>query len=115
MFPTCGRTYFTDNAAVRQVLSPQRSFVGPLLAWHGENGRHELPWREPDRSPFEVLVAEILLQRTTAAAVSGAYIPFVVRYPSPGTVAAARLDEIRRRISRLGLEKRAGFIHRSAQ
>jgi len=77
--------------------------------------RHGLPWREPDRSAFEILVAEILLQRTNAAAVSGAYIPFVAHYPSPEAVVAAHPDEIKRRISQLGLAKRAGFIRRSAQ
>ena len=113
--PVSERTYFTDDAADRRVLDPQLSFVEPLLAWNEENGRHGLPWREPDRSAFEILVAEILLQRTNAAAVSGAYIPFVARYPSPEAVAAARPDEIERRISRLGLAKRAEFIQRSAQ
>lgn len=97
------------------MLNPRHSFVGPLLAWHEENGRHELPWREPDRSAFEILVAEILLQRTNATAVSGAYIPFVARYPSPETVVATRTDAIKRRISSLGLSKRAEFIQRSAQ
>ena len=97
------------------MLNPQRSFVGPLLAWYEENGRHGLPWREHDRSAFEILVAEILLQRTNAAAVSGAYVPFVARYPSPETVVAARADAIERGVSRLGLAKRAEFIQRSAQ
>ena len=97
------------------MLNPQHSFVGPLLAWHEENGRHEFPWREPDRSAFEILVAEILLQRTNATAVSGAYIPFVARYSSTETVVAARTDAIERRIASLGLAKRAEFIQRSAQ
>lgn len=97
------------------MLNPQRSFVEPLLAWHEENGRHGLPWREHDRSAFEILVAEILLQRTTAAAVSGAYIPFVARYPSPEAVVVARANAVERRIAPLGLAKRAEFIQRSAQ
>jgi hypothetical protein len=33
-----------------------------LLAWFGSNGR-SFPWRDPDRSAYEILVAEILLQR----------------------------------------------------
>lgn len=97
------------------MLNPQRSFVAPLLAWHEENGRHRLPWRELDRSAFEILVAEVLLQRTTATAVADAYLPLVVRYPSPEAVAAARADEIKRHVSPLGLAKRAEFIHRSSQ
>lgn len=97
------------------MLNPQQSFVGPLLAWHEENGRHRLPWREPDRSAFEILIAEILLQRTTAASVAGAYLPIVARYPSPEAVVAARPDAIERLIAPLGLAKRADFIRRSSQ
>ncbi|CQR49653.1 HhH-GPD family protein [Haloferax massiliensis] len=97
------------------MLNPQQSFVGPLLAWHEENGRHRLPWREPGRSAFEILIAEILLQRTTAASVSGAYLPIVARYPSPETVVAANPEAIERRIAPLGLAKRAEFIRRTSQ
>ncbi|QOS12007.1 putative G/T mismatch glycosylase [Haloferax gibbonsii] len=97
------------------MLDPQRSFVEPLLDWHEENGRHRLPWREPSRSGFEILIAEILLQRTTAASVAGAYLPIVARYQSPETVVAASPETIERRIAPLGLAKRAEFIRRSSQ
>src|SRR5258706_8812100 len=39
-----------------------------LLSWFERNGR-SFPWRDPGRTPYEVVVAEILLQRTTAAGV----------------------------------------------
>lgn len=97
------------------MLNPQRSFVRPLLAWHEENGRHRLPWREPDRSAFEILIAEILLQRTTAASVVGAYLPITALYPSPEAVTAARPEAIERRVASLGLAKRAEFIRRSSE
>lgn len=92
--------------------SDAQSFVDTLLHWHRNHGRHHLPWREPERSPFELLVAETLLQRTTAAAVSGAYTPFVARYPTPEAVVAAPSDEIEKRIAPLGLSKRAAYIER---
>lgn len=92
--------------------SSSRPLTGPLLRWYGKHGRHGLPWRAAERSPFELLIAEILLQRTTATAVSGAYVPFVTRYPTPETVVAAPSDEIEDRIAPLGLSKRAEFIER---
>lgn len=92
--------------------SSRQSLVDPLLDWYGERGRHELPWRAPERSPYELLIAEILLQRTTAAAVSGAYVPFIARYPTPETVVAAPSDELEDRIEPLGLSKRAEYIER---
>jgi len=70
------------------LSNPQQSFVRPLLARYEANGRHQLPWLEPDRSSFEILVTEILLQRTTVAAVSWAYLPIIARYPSPEAVVA---------------------------
>ncbi|WP_018258405.1 HhH-GPD family protein [Halomicrobium katesii] len=97
------------------MLNPQRSFVRPLLAWHEANGRHQLPWRDPDRSAFDILIAEILLQRTTASAVAGAYLPIIARYPSPEAVVAAHPEAVERRIAPLGLAKRAEFICRSAE
>jgi A/G-specific adenine glycosylase len=48
-----------------------------LLSWFAREGR-TFPWREPGRTPYEVIVAEILLQRTTAAGVAQA-APLLVR------------------------------------
>lgn len=89
-----------------------RSFVSTLLRWHRENGRHGLPWREPERTAFEILIAEVLLQRTTASAVSGGYAPFVALYPTPECVVAAASDDLAERIAPLGLTKRAGYLER---
>ena len=61
------------------MFDPQSAFVEPVLVWWTANGRDGLPWRDSDRTAFQVLVAEILLQRTTAKAVAGAYRPFVAR------------------------------------
>ena len=90
----------------------ERTFVEPLLQWYQEHGRHSLPWRADERTPFEVLVAEILLQRTTASAVSGVYVPFVARYPTPECVVAAPSHDLAERIAPLGLRKRARYLER---
>ena len=47
-----------------------------LLSWFARNGR-SFPWREPGRTPYEVVVAEILLQRTTTAGVARVYSGFI--------------------------------------
>jgi adenine-specific DNA glycosylase len=36
-----------------------------FLCWFERSGR-SFPWHEPDRTPYEISFAEILLQRTTA-------------------------------------------------
>ena len=96
------------------MIDPQSAFVEPLFVWWTSNGRNGLPWRESDRTAFQVLVAEILLQRTTATAVAGVYRPFVARYPTAEAVVAAPTEDIERLIGRLGLVKRAEFVERAA-
>ena len=81
------------------------TLIGTLLDWYDENGRHSFPWREPDRSAFEILIAEILLQKTTATAVSGAYVPLIARYPTPESIVAAPSDEI------VPSERGSDFLH----
>ena len=73
-----------------------------LLCWFARNGR-SFPWREAGREPYEVVVAEILLQRTTAAAVAGAYIGFLQRYPSWTALAQSPLEELENALRPLGL------------
>src|SRR2546421_624091 len=77
-----------------------------LLSWFEQSGR-SFPWREPGRTPYEVVVAEILLQRTTAAGVVRAYSGFIERYPSWATLAQTSLDGLG--ALRLGL--RARYTH----
>ena len=71
-----------------------------LLSWFARDGRS---WRECGRTPYEVVVAEVLLQRTTAAGVARAYSGFVERYPSWDTLAHAPLADLEEVLRPLGL------------
>ena len=66
-----------------------------LLGWFERFGRC-FPWREPGRSAYEVTVAEILLQRTTAAQVAQVYPDFLRRYPAWDSLARATPAELKR-------------------
>ena len=83
-----------------------------LLSWFARDGR-SFPWREPGRTPYEVVVAEILLQRTTAAGVVRAYSGFIERYPSWATLAQTPLDGLENALRPLGLwrQKALAFQH----
>ncbi len=85
---------------------------GRLHSWFVRNGR-SFPWREPGRSPYEVVVAEILLQRTTAVGVARAYPGFVERYPTWAPLAQAPLDGLENALRPLGLwrQKALAFRH----
>ena len=94
-------------------LETEVEFVDALLRWYEDNGRHELPWRKA--SPFEVLVAEFMLQRTSAEQVLGVFEPFVAKYPDARSVAGAEEDELREAIAPLGLRKRARYLERTSE
>lgn len=80
------------------------AFRRRLLEWAEDNLR-SFPWRD-DASPYEVLVAEILLTQTPASRVADVYPQFVDRYPSPEALAAAELREITALLEPLGFQNR---------
>jgi A/G-specific adenine glycosylase len=85
---------------------------GRLLCWFARKGR-SFPWREPGRTPYEVVVAEILLQRTTAAAVARAYSGFLKRCPSWTALSQSPLADLENALRPLGLwhQKALAFQH----
>lgn len=91
----------------------EEEFVEKLLEWYVDNGRHELPWRGPDVSPFELLVAELMLQQTSAEQVLGVYERFVERYPTAGALLAAPEEDVADLIEPLGLRKRTAYLRRA--
>ena len=107
---------------VRPASEPSREAVarlpwlrGRLLSWFARDGR-PFPWREQGRTPYEVVVAELLLQRTTAAGVAWAYSGFVERYPSRDTLAHAPPDGLEEALRQLGLwRQKALAFQRLAQ
>lgn len=76
-----------------------------LLEWAHENGR-EFPWRLQGASTYERIVVEVLLQRTTASAVSNFYPAFVDRFPSWEVLAAAAPGDLEILLKPLGLWRR---------
>src|SRR5918996_757318 len=90
--------------------SLQGSFRRDILDWH--RGRFRFfPWRAT-RDPYEVLVGEILLQRTRGEHVVEVYKELVERWPTPQRLARARVGTISKVIRPLGLAKRAALISR---
>ncbi len=73
-----------------------------LLCWFKQSGR-SFPWRDQGRTPYEVVVAEILLQRTTATGVARTYAGFIERYPSWDALAQAPCEGLENALRPLGL------------
>ena len=78
------------------------SFADRVLQWGGQNFS-DFPWRL-SRSPYEILIAELLLKRTTATAAARVYEAFLVRFPSLQDVASAPDEDMVRALSSVGLQ-----------
>ena len=84
------------------------AFHSAMAEYHRRSGR-SFPWRD-SASPYEVLVGEILLQRTRGENVVPVYREFLRRWPNPAALARARVSTIARVIRPLGLAKRATVL-----
>jgi A/G-specific adenine glycosylase len=80
-----------------------------LLSWFEQSGR-SFPWRDPGRTPYGVVVAEILLQRTTATGVARAYQGFIERYPSWAALAQVPLEVLEHALRPLGLWRQKALV-----
>jgi A/G-specific adenine glycosylase len=84
-----------------------------VVAWFNKFGR-QFAWRVT-KDPYEILLSELLLQKTDAAKVVVAYPQFLKSYPNPQKLARASLGKLARMLQSIGLVKRAGFLKRIGQ
>jgi len=87
-----------------QVRNRRDAIRSALLDWWPTAAR-PFPWRRPGRSAYEVLVAELLLKRTTSAAAARVYEDFLSRFPTIEALAGASLGELESALSTVGLQR----------
>lgn len=75
-----------------------------LLTWFTSFGR-DFPWRHDDTTDYQMLLSEILLQRTKAETVSAFYHRFFDLYPDWEQLSHASLSELENVLKPLGLQK----------
>src|SRR4249920_528997 len=92
---------------------PEHPLHRPVLAWYAAHGR-PLPWRAPDRTPWGVLVSEVMLQQTPVARVLPVWQEWMARWPEPAGLAAEAPGEAIRAWGRLGYPRRALRLHEAA-
>ena len=78
------------------------AFRTSLLDW-SENNLRSFSWRETT-DPYEVLVAEILLQKTAAEKVEPIYNELLATYPTPNVLADADQERLAAIIYSLGFQ-----------
>lgn len=84
------------------------SFSRFLLDWF-ESNKRVFPWREA-QLPYEIAVAEAMLQKTAAINVISSYRAFLKRYPTVEALAASNLEDIQEVWRPLGLPRRARLL-----
>jgi A/G-specific adenine glycosylase len=86
------------------------------LVWrfYKTHGRHTLPWRKTT-DPYRILVSELMLQQTQVERVLPKYEAFLERFPTITQLAAAPLSEVLILWQGLGYNRRAMYLHKTAQ
>jgi len=91
---------------LRVATTGDRRRVAEICAWYERHAR-ALPWREPDCSPWGVLVSEVMLQQTPVARVEPVWREWMARWPTPADLAGATQADAVRAWGRLGYPRRA--------
>jgi A/G-specific adenine glycosylase len=80
--------------------------VDRVVAWF-DRGHRDLPWRAVDRTPWGVLVSEVMLQQTPVVRVEPVWRQWMATWPTAADLAAASTADVLRAWGRLGYPRRA--------
>lgn len=99
---------------MKVVSSRAARFRSDLLDWSTENLR-DFPWRGPERSLYDVFMAEFFLTQTPAENVAEVYPRFLDRFPSLESLQEADEETVTQVIEPLGFQNmRAAALARIA-
>ena len=76
-----------------------------ILNWFDKEGRH-FPWRKKNSSKYQLIIAEVLLQRTKAETVATFFPFFIKQYPSWKSLSSANKTSLKKDLKPIGLWKR---------
>jgi A/G-specific adenine glycosylase len=93
--------------------APSKASLRGLAQWYDRH-RRDLPWRRTT-DPYQVWVAETMLQQTTVKAVLPYFQAFLERFPTVAALAAALEEDVLAVWSGLGYYHRARNLHRGAR
>lgn len=98
---------------LRLTLTQRADFHDTVWEYYRAH-RRSMPWRERTDA-YAVLVSELMLQQAQVARVIPKFEAFIEVFPSIADVAAAPLAEVLRLWNGLGYNRRAMFLHKTAQ
>lgn len=82
--------------------------------YYKEQGRHDLPWRRT-RSPYKILVSEVMLQQTQVERVIPYYKKWLQQFPTVQSLAQAPLSHVLIAWQGLGYNRRAKALWETAK
>lgn len=105
-----GKILFHFYSAVQQLLFhisslKVKNFQKSVLAWSHCHGRHHLPWRKENLTLFQIIIAEILLQRTKAETIESFYPNFLLKYTHWDELLRIPIEELENDLKPIGLSK----------
>lgn len=95
------------------MLESAAEFRETVWEHYRRHGR-SFPWRT-DRTPYRVLVSEIMLQQTQADRVVPYFERFTARFPDLSSLGRARLSTVLKLWQGLGYNRRAKLLHDCAR
>src|SRR6266571_3002753 len=93
-------------SAAKMIESPtvrREEFERRVLSWGSKNFM-DFPWRRSTKS-FEILIAEILLRKTSRKRVAVVYQKLLRAFPTPDKLSRARRTRIARLVRPLGMQR----------
>jgi len=82
-------------------------FRRKIKEWYPLNGRN-FPWRKKSRTKYEIIISEILLQRTRAETIFKYYSKFLKKYPSWTSLSNGREKSLQKILKPMGLWRQRG-------
>ena len=95
-------------------LPPLAGHAERVLHWFDRHGRKSLPWQK-SYDPYQIWVAEIMLQQTRVSTVIPYYRKFMARFPDIAALARCQPDALLHCWSGLGYYARARNLQSAAQ
>ena len=97
-----------SSSLLKRLKKQKSNFQSAICDWARENLR-EFPWRS-NKTPYSVLISEILLRRTTATAVKRIFNKFLEQYPDMTVLSKAKTEDLEAILSRVGYHRQRAKI-----
>jgi len=106
--------FMAPSVGIAITLDDSRPYMGGLLDWYDQNAR-PLPWRIQKVTPWESLLAEIILQQTRMETGLPYWERIRAAYPTPATLAADTEENLLRLWQGCGYYARARNLYKLAK